>query len=147
MRLVIDDHLLRAHLQGVLPEALASLREPGEPMWTTRRFQARLRGALESHRSVDGIHRRSIARSLHAEIVRRIEGAALLADASLVQTEMDAIAASTGYTVPLWLEALATAKIVDGALALAQVNFSGRMIGPFVAVADATGVRVEVVKT
>lgn len=145
MWLVLDDHLLRAHLQGRLQPAVATLRQPGEPMWTTWRFQARLRRALESVGAVEGVHRREIPSDLRRDIVARIDGAALIADQVQVASDMAAIETDTGYRVPLWLEALATAKVVEGILVIAHANFAGRMIEPFSAASKRAGVRFEVV--
>lgn len=144
MQLVIDDHVLRAHLQGTLPADVAELRAPGEPLWTTRRFQERIRRALERLDDRSGVHRREVPAELRRAVLRRIDGAALLVDPESLASEMAAVEEATGYGVPLWIEALATARLTGGLLVISRSNFSGRMPARFGPASAAVGVEFRV---
>ena len=146
MDIVIDDHLLRARVQGVLPASVYELR--GESLiYTTEAFRRRLEDRLQHPRLERGVHNRYFDEAGRlAALVRLPAAAIVIADVELT-AELDAVRqAAPDYANRLFLPALAAALHLDRHLVLHRRNFAGKVPGRLGPIADTLGVTVHVVE-
>ena len=146
MDIVIDDHLLRARVQGILPASVYELRGDGL-IYTTEAFRRRLEDRLQHPRFERGVHNRYFDEAgRRAALVRLPAAAIVIADVELT-AEVDAVRqAAPDYANRLFLSGLAAALHLDRQLVLHRRNFAGKVPGRLGLIADTLGVTIHVVE-
>lgn len=143
MNLVLDDWALRSVLldtpTAAVEEVFAKLGDGR--LYTTRRFQARLRNALEKTSGVCGRLSSGLDTGNRRRIVAALKGAAAVPSSASTDMEMAAVReACPGLVVPLWVEALAVTRVVEGALCCGPYNLrTSRVKAIILSCAEAVG--------
>lgn len=88
MDIVIDDHLLRARVQGTAPAIVYELRGEGS-IYTTEAFRRRLEDRLQHPRFERGIHNRYFDEAGRRAALLRLPAAAIVIADSELAVEME----------------------------------------------------------
>lgn len=146
MNIVIDDHLLRARVQGTVPALVYELRGDGL-MYTTEAFRRRLEDRLQHPRLERGIHNRYFDEAGRRAALVRLPAAAIVIVDSALTVELETVRrAAPDYANRLFLPALAAAIHLDRLLVLHGRNFAGKVPGRLGPIAAALGVTIHVVE-
>ncbi len=147
MDIVIDDHLLRARVQGTVPAAVYELRGDDGQIYTTEAFRRRLQDRLEHPRVERGVHNRYFDEAGRRAALGRLPAAAIVIPDSALVVEIQTVRrAAPDYANRLLVPALAAAVHIGGPLVLHRRNFGGKVPGRLGPIADAVGVTIHVVE-
>jgi hypothetical protein len=146
MDIVIDDHLLRARVQGTVPAVVYELRGDEGQIYTTESFRRRLQDRLEHPRVERGVHNRYFDEAGRRAALVRLPAAAIVIPDTALGVEIETVRqAAPDYANRLLVPALAAALHVDGLLVLHRRNFGGKVPGRLGPIADAVGVTIRIV--
>ena len=146
MDIVIDDHLLRARVQGTLSAGVYELRGEDGQIYTTEAFRRRLQDRLEHPRVERGVHNRYFDDAGRRAALVRLPAAAIVLPDTALGVELEIVRrAAPEYANRLLVPALAAALHVGGPLVLHRRNFGGKVPGRLGPIAEAVGVTLHIV--